>query len=308
MYMRAVFLLMLMGFPAVTGWAQGNQPVSWKFVSEATGPRTFKIDFVASVSEPFHIYPQSFEGGIGMPTTISIEENANVELVGEMEEKGVESSHGGTAAYYAKGVTFSQTIRLKADEKTTMRVRIRYMACNDQMCLPPSTKHFTLVVNDKDGVADGAVDEKANAASDKTEAVLKYEDFVMPDTEGKKVSAKTIVSRNNYTFIDFWASWCGPCRKQARALMPLYKKYSSRGLGVIGVSLDIDAASWKKAIRDDGYTWTNLSDLKGFDSPISKKYGIKAIPRNLIVSRQGVIVAMDLHGKELEARLAELFK
>jgi len=284
-----------------------DHPVSWKFSSETTAPLTFQINFVASIKEPFHIYPQSFGGGIGMPTTISMEENANVQLIGQIREKGVDSSNGGTAAYYAKGVTFSQTIRLKADEKTTLRFRVRYMACNDQMCLPPSSKEFTLVINDKNAVAAVAEDEKTNAAPDKTEAVLKYEDFAMADTEGKNVSTETITSRSTYTFIDFWASWCAPCRAQARALVPLYKRYKAQGLGVIGVSLDTDTTSWKKAIRDDGYTWTNLSDLKGFESPISKKYGIKAIPRNLLINNKGDIVAMDLHGKELEAKLAGLF-
>lgn len=301
-----MIFLALISLAAVTGWAQDDHPVSWKFNSEPTAPHTFKINFVASVEEPFHIYPQSFDGGLGMPTTILIKENPNIELMGEMTEKGIEPSNGETAAYYAKGVTFSQTIQLKADEKTILRFRIKYMACNDQMCLPPSSKEFTLVINDKDGVAVGA--ERINTAPDKAEAILKYEDFVMADTNRKKVSTKTITSRNKYTFIDFWASWCAPCRAQARALVPLYKKYRTQGLGVIGVSLDTDSTPWKKAIRDDGYTWTNLSDLKGFDSPISKKYRIKAIPRNLLIDNKGSIIAMDLHGKELEEKLTELFK
>jgi len=131
---------------------------------------------------------------------------------------------------------------------------------------------------------------------------------MMANTEGKKVATKTITATSKYTFIDFWASWCAPCRSQARALLPLYKKYKAKGLRVIGVSLDTDAARWKKAIRDDGYPWTNLSDGKGFDSPISKKYGITAIPKNLLIDSKGNIIVMNLHGKELEARLEELFK
>src|SRR5690349_16951206 len=113
--MKTIIGSMLLSFAFVGGWAQGNQPVYWKFSSEKTGPLRFVVNFVASIKEPFHIYPQSFGGGIGMPTSITIEENANVQLVGEMEEKGVEpSSDGGMVAYYSKGVTFSQTIRLKA--------------------------------------------------------------------------------------------------------------------------------------------------------------------------------------------------
>lgn len=283
--------------------AQDSHPVSWKFNSEPIAPLTFKINFVASIKEPFHIYPQAYDGGMGMPTTISFVEDANIQLTGELQEKGDEPSNGEAVAYFAKGVTFSQTIKLKTDVKTILHFRIRYMACNDQMCLPPSSKEYTLVINDKDGVA--PEDEKVESAPGKQD-VLKYEDFVLPDLEGKKISTKTIIPVNKYTFIDFWASWCSPCRMQARALVPLYNKYRAKGLAVIGVSLDTDAAAWKKAIAKDGYTWTNLGDLKGFDSPVIKRYHIQAIPRNFLVNSKGVIVARDLHGEELEAKLMEL--
>jgi len=306
--MRVMFLLILMSFPAVTGWAQDNNPVSWKLTGEATAPLTFKINLMATIKEPYHIYPQSFGGGMGMPTTISVEENANVQLIGEIEEKGVESPAGEALAFYAKGVTFSQTVRLNADERTRLHFRIRYMACNDQMCLPPVSKEFSLVLNDKDATSLGIEDQKTNAASCKTRSVVDYEGFVMTDTAGRNVSTQTITTRSKYTFIDFWASWCAPCRAQAKALVPLYNRYSSKGFVVLGISLDTDAMPWKKAIRDDGYPWANLSDLKGFDSPISKRYGIKAIPTNFLIDDKGVIVAQDLHGKELEAKLVELFK
>ena len=305
--MKAFICLIFTSLTAFAGQAQGNQPVSWKFASEATAPLTYKVYFVASIRAPFHIYPQSFSGGIGMPTTISIEDNSNVELLGEMEEKGVGSSEGEAPAFYAKGVTFSQVIRLRSDEKTTLRFRIRYMACNDQMCLPPSSKEYTLDINDGD--AGTRVEKKEGEAGGTPEkAVLKYEHFDMPDVTGKKVSTASITAANKYTFIDFWASWCVPCRAQGRALVPLYKKYRDQGFGVIGVSLDTDVMPWKKAIVADGYDWTNLSDLRGFDSPIIKKIGINGIPRNILVNDKGVIVGMDLHGKELETKLAELFK
>ena len=306
--MRLVILSILTNLAALSGIAQDNHPVSWKFSSDPIAPLTFKIAFTASINEPFHIYPQSYDGGIGMPTTISFAENVNVQLIGKLEEKGVEPSNGATVAYYAKGVTFSQTIRLRADEKTTLHFRIRYMACNNQMCLPPSSKEYTLAVNDVNGVTGvaGIAEDKRTDPAPGTKEVLKYEDFMLPDVAGKKISTKTIISLNKYTFIDFWASWCSPCRMQAKALVPLYNKYRSKGFGVIGVSLDTDAAAWKKAIKNDGYTWTNLGDLKGFDSPVTKKYHIEAIPRNFLIDNKGVIIARDLHGKELEAKLNEL--
>ncbi|MBS1602374.1 MAG: TlpA family protein disulfide reductase [Bacteroidetes bacterium] len=306
--MRTFIVGILICLMALSGSAQDNHPVSWRLSSTSTWPLTFEVKFIASIKEPFHIYPQSFAGGIGMPTTISFETNDNVELTGEMKEKGDEIPAGEEAAFYKKGVTFSQMIRLKADVKTTIHVRIKYMACNDQMCLPPSSKEYTLILNDKNPAAAESHNETKDATANTSGKELKYEDFVMADTGGKNISTREITTSHSYTFIDFWASWCGPCRSQATALVPLYRKYSTQGLAVIGVSLDTDVRSWRKAIGDDGYTWTNLSDLKGFDSPISLKYGIKAIPRNLIVNNKGEIVAMDLHGKELETKLAELFK
>ena len=304
--MRRVFFLILTSLAALSGIAQDNHPVSWKFRSDSIAPLTFKIAFVASINEPFHIYPQSYDGGMGMPTTITWTENPNIQLIGEMDEKGATSSTGETVAYYAKGVTFSQTIKLRADEKTVLHFRIRYMACNNQMCLPPSSKEYTLIVNDANGVGVTAENEKAGPVPDMQEAV-QYVDFALPDVKGKRISTKTIISGNRYTFIDFWASWCAPCRMQAKALVPIYARYRTKGLGVIGVSLDTDAAAWKKAIEKDGYTWTNLADLKGFDSPVTKIYHISAIPRNFLIDNKGIIVARDLHGKELEAKLMELF-
>ncbi len=205
--MKAIICLICISLGAFAGRSQGNQPVSWKFSSDATAPLTYRIHFAAAVQAPFHIYPSTFTGGIGMPTTITIEENANVELVGEMEEKGVETTAGETPAFYAKGVTFTQAVRLRSDAKTTLRFKIKYMACNDQMCLPPSTKEYSLVINERTSGAATADDDKTAIAPEKMAAVLEYENFEMPDVTGKKISTASITAGNKYTFIDFWASW-----------------------------------------------------------------------------------------------------
>ena len=138
-------------------------------------------------------------------------------------------------------------------------------------------------------------------------SVLPYQGFKMANTNGKAVSSASILVQNKYTFIDFWASWCAPCRKQARHLVPLYAGYRRKGFEVIGVSVDTDATAWKKAIKDDKYEWVNLSDLKGFESPVIKQFGITEIPRNILVDEKGNIIAQDLQGEALEAKLAELF-
>ena len=290
---------------AFSVFAQDNHPVSWKFSTEKVAPLTYQIKLHATVIEPYHIYPQGAAGGMGMPTEFLFDQNENVEFVGEMEEKGEEQKDGEHLSYYSKGVTFTQTLKLKSEQKTALTFTIKYMACTNQMCLPPSKKRFTLDLADQ---GRDAVAVKNENPSVKQETSFKYEDFTMPDTEGKVISSKNITTKNKYTFIDFWASWCTPCRKQGRELIPMYNTYKSKGFEVIAVSLDTDAIAWKKAIEADGYGWTNLSDLNGFESAISKKYNITAIPRNLLIDQKGNIVAMDLHGEELEAKLTELFK
>lgn len=290
----------------ISAFAQENHPVSWKFSSTKIAPLTYQIKLHATVHEPYHIYPQGSAGGMGMPTEFLFDEDDHVEFIGEMEEKGDEQKGMESLTYYAKGVTFTQTIKLKSERKTTLAFTIKYMACTNQMCLPPSKKHFTLELDHQGKEAVTAGNDEAS--SSKETMAFEYEDFRMADIEGKLISSKSITSKSKYTFIDFWASWCAPCRAQGRELIPIYNNYRSKGFDVIAISLDTDVKAWKKATQADSYTWTNLSDLKGFESPISKKYNITAIPRNLLIDRKGNIIAMDLHGKALEAKLAELFK
>lgn len=304
--MKTVIFIAMLTAIGFLGFGQDDHPVSWKFNSEKIGPLTYKVRFEATVKAPYHIYPQeSFDAGLGMPTEFVFVEDPNMEFIGKMEEKGAEQKEGESLAYYSKGATFTQTLKLKSDKKTTLAFTIKYMACTNEMCLPPSSKQFTLALNDQN---EDAQMEGVNSANiiNKQEAPVKYEDFAMPDTAGKVISSKVITSKSKYTFIDFWASWCVPCRAQGRELIPVYNKYKAKGFDVIGISLDTNPSAWKKAIQADGYLWTNVSDLKGFESAMVKKYGITSIPRNFLVDDKGVIVAMDLHGKELEEKLAGL--
>jgi thiol-disulfide isomerase/thioredoxin len=290
-------------------FAQDNHPVSWKFSAEKTAPATFTISIAAVIRDPYHIYPQqSSGGGLGMPTKIIFQPNVNAEFIGAIGEKGLEDQGTETAAHYKKGVTFSQIVKLKSDVPTTFSFRIKYMACNDLMCLPPSDKLFTFEINN---AKESENEVKSATATDLVtfgvDPVV-YEDFLMADTAGKSVSSNAIRSKAKYTFIDFWASWCVPCREQGRALIPVYAKYKSKGLEVLAVSLDTNPAAWKRAILIDGYVWANCSDLKGFDSPLVTKFGILAIPRNFLIDSNGRIVAKDLHGASLQTKLDELFK
>jgi thiol-disulfide isomerase/thioredoxin len=128
--------------------------------------------------------------------------------------------------------------------------------------------------------------------------------FVSTDTAGNKVELKSY--RGKYTFVEFWASWCPPCREESPTLVRLYNEYKDRGFTILTVSIDKNTTQWKKAIRDDGYTWENVCDLNGYGGPTAALYTVTAIPNSFLLDKDGRIIAKNLRGKVLESKLAEL--
>lgn len=144
---------------------------------------------------------------------------------------------------------------------------------------------------------------------DKTAVGKTFTDFSMPDAKGNPTKLSDFVSKNKYTLVDFWASWCAPCRAEMPHVIDAYKKYSNKGFGVVGISLDNDEKAWKKAITDLKMPWSShMSDLKGFDNEAATLYGINAIPATVLIDQDGTIIARDLRGKALDDKLAELLK
>ena len=129
-------------------------------------------------------------------------------------------------------------------------------------------------------------------------------DFSAPTPDGKSLSLKQ--SLGKVTIVDFWASWCKPCRAENPNVVALYNELHGKGLNIIGVSLDKDAAAWKKAIADDKLTWNHISNLKQWDDAIAKQYGVQGIPATFILDASGKVVAKDLRGAELKAKVQEL--
>lgn len=130
--------------------------------------------------------------------------------------------------------------------------------------------------------------------------------FSAKNPEGKEISLKE--SLGKVTIIDFWASWCGPCRAENPNVVALYNQYHEKGLNIIGVSLDKenDAEKWKEAIEKDGLTWPQISNLKHWKEPIADLYSVKSIPATFILDANGIIVAKNLRGEELKAKVEEL--
>jgi peroxiredoxin len=107
--------------------------------------------------------------------------------------------------------------------------------------------------------------------------------------------------------IDFWASWCGPCRGENPNVVAAFNKYKDRNFTVLGISLDKSKENWIKAVNDDGLTWTQLSDLKFWSNAVAQQFGIQSIPQNYLIDPNGIVIGKNLRGSDLEAKLESVF-
>ena len=131
-------------------------------------------------------------------------------------------------------------------------------------------------------------------------------DFTLSDTSGNPVSLSSY--RGKLVLVDFWASWCGPCRRENPNVVKAYAKFHPKGLEILGVSLDQKHDKWVAAIEKDNLSWQHVSDLKGWGNVVGKQYAVRAIPGNFLIDKDGKIIAKNLHGDDLDKKLAEVLE
>lgn len=142
----------------------------------------------------------------------------------------------------------------------------------------------------------------------KTAVGTQFVDFEMQTPEGKTVKLSDYVGKGKVVLVDFWASWCGPCRREMPNLVETYAKYKGKNFEIVGVSLDQDGAVWKEAIKKLDMTWPQMSDLKFWQSEGAQLYAVNSIPHTVLIDGEGTIIARGLHGEGLQEKLAEVLK
>ena len=140
----------------------------------------------------------------------------------------------------------------------------------------------------------------------RTETGQPFVNFKMSAPDGNEISLSDHAGKGKYVLIDFWASWCPPCRKANPELVKIYDKYRDKGFEIVGISLDRDKSRWKKAIEADGLTWIQMSDLLYWQSEAAVLYSVRSIPYTVLLDKDGIIIARGLQTDELEEKLAEL--
>lgn len=225
--------------------------------------------------------------------------------------------------YYAK---VKDTIKIKAIQEEAKPLHAKMEQTLDDFIFshPDSYVTVDLVYAEKTMVIDSTFDRyyvilsprvlgsfTGQKITDKYEkarqvSIGKSFDFTQPDTTGKAFTLSSL--RGKYVLVDFWASWCVPCRAENPNLLKAYKQLKDKNFEIVGISVDDNRAAWLKAVAFDKMPWMQVSDLQGFKNAVALKYGITAVPQNLLINPQGVIIAKNLRGEGLTEELSAFIK
>lgn len=167
-------------------------------------------------------------------------------------------------------------------------------------------KYFAMMSDRVKNTYQGKRYQRMLAETKSVEAGNMAPDFSAKNLKGEEVSLKTF--RGKYVLLDFWASWCGPCRAENPNVLKAYNAFKDKNFTVLGFSIDDNEDAWRRAVKNDNLPWMQLSDLVGGQSPIARLYGVEAIPSNFLIDPNGKIIAQNLRGAELEKKLAEVLK
>ena len=267
-----------------------------------------------------------------LPTTYSVKGSKDAEVLRQLTQvmSGSKTQLESINQRYSAAGQASKTDEMKAIEKEYYGIQARTTAKVKSLIRHNATSVVSgfavgVFLNPEeefpfaDSVA--AIQRKANPASPFTKeltarleplrataAGTQAPEINLPTPEGKSLALSSL--RGKYVLIDFWASWCGPCRQENPNVVRAYNQFKDKGKGftIYSVSLDQDKGKWEKAIAADGLAWHHVSDLAGWNSVAGAAYGVKAIPQSFLLDPQGKIIAKNLRGEALAAKLAEVLK
>ena len=206
---------------------------------------------------------------------------------------------------YAKLMTDAQTELIKANPDSYVSTFV-IVSGMGQMEYEQLKERYNLLGEKAKASAQGKAIAAQIAKLESTAIGQIAPNFTITTPEGESISLYDI--KGKVKLIDFWASWCGPCRGENPHVVEIYKEYHPKGLEILGVSLDNNQEAWVKAIEDDGLTWNHVSDLKGWENAAAQLYGVNSIPHLLVLDENNQIVARNLHGQELKDKIAEMLK